>query len=231
MKRWLLLLLLAGCSSAGKDDESPASVEAEMTAPGLTARPDRFEAVLEAVGRPAWKERVTRIQFTWHHIGKGLKRSYEWDLLADQVTATAGEKTETFPSGGPGELHASFVNDSYWFLFELMAAEDGSLKRTLGPVQADGFRGKLPEMLTVDVRYPENEGYTGGDRYILYLDAQNLPRAWSFHKGGTWEPTLVTTREKHVRAHGVALPTEFRTADGAVFIRIENVRINGEALP
>lgn len=204
--RLLPLLLLAACAAPAPSAATPLA--------GVSA----------AVGADAWKHRVESILFIWHHLGKDLVRTYEWNRSTGRVRATVNGKVETFPAAGPGELHPAFVNDSYWFLFEYMILADGSEKSSLAPAPVPGFPG-LGSLRAIDVRYPKDEGYTGGDRYVLYLDAGDVPVAWAFHKGGAAEPTLVSTRGGRVRIAGMLLPTEFAKADGTVVIRIEGIEV------
>jgi len=174
--------------------------------------------------RAAWPGDVARIRFTWHHLGKDLVRTYEWNLETGTVEATAGDRTEGFPAAGPGELHPAFVNDSYWFLFEHVSTTDGSHRTELGRRPVPGFP-RLGERQAIEVRYDEDEGYTGGDVYVLYLGADGEPAAWAFHKGGADAPTLVTTRGKRIERAGLSLPTEFAKPDGTVVIRIEGIEV------
>ena len=202
------LLLLPLCACAAK------TPSAQMPLSGLS----------EAVGAEAWSRDIESIRFTWHHLGKQLRRTYEWNKSTGLIRATIDGGIETFPAAGPGEGHAAFVNDSYWFLFEYMILADGSSKTSLAPGPVPGFPA-LGELRAIDVRYPKDEGYTGGDRYVLYLDDRDVPVAWAFHKAGVAEPTLVTTRGGRIRTSGLLLPTEFAKVDGTVVIRIEEIEV------
>jgi hypothetical protein len=205
----LAILLLGACAAAPRSAPEP-----ETPLSGLAS----------AVGADAWKNGVESVRFTWHHLGRNLQRTYEWNRSTGRIRATADGKVETFPASGPGELHPAFVNDSYWFLFEYMIFADGSEKSSLAPAPVPGFPG-LGELRAIEVRYAKDEGYTGGDRYVLYLDERDIPVAWAFHKGGADEPTLVTTRGGRIRKAGMLLPTEFAKADGTVVIRIEGIEV------
>ncbi|MHC4937496.1 MAG: hypothetical protein ACYTHK_00830 [Planctomycetota bacterium] len=217
----LALIALTACRS-----ESP-----EPSAPVSKGVPERALRMARAMGLDAWRG-LGRLGFTWKHIPKGLVRSYEWRPRESTVevrvgTTADGQTSRTVTSGPLGadaaeddrKLHRAWINDSYWFLFPLLILDDGSEIKDLGPQPVPGFPG-LEGTHALDVRYPAEEGYTGGDRYVLYIGADDLPVAWAFHRKGAAEPTLVCTRGARRRVNGISLPTRFEKADGGLLIEI-----------
>lgn len=190
------------------------------------------DEVAAACGADAWSA-VAQLTFTWHHRPSGRLRSYEWDPVAGTVAVTQGEATTTVPVAGPEDpadeaavaAHRAFVNDSYWLLFPLHLAWDAGLELDdLGEGPVPGMR-ILGTTRRLAVRYPAEGGYTPGDTYVLYLDADGLPVAWAYHPGGAEEPKLVTSREGRVALGGLSLPTRFQLPTGEAFITIDAVDV------
>jgi hypothetical protein len=118
--------------------------------------------------------------------------------------------------------HKAWVNDLYWLILPLLALDDGSESRAISETEVPGFPA-LGKVRALDIRYDKTEGYTGGDRYVVYIGADDLPVAWAFHKGDAEEPTLVTTRTPRRLVNGISLPVRFDKADGTTFIEISDV--------
>jgi hypothetical protein len=195
------------------------------------AVPQLAERVARAMGLEFWRD-LGRLGFTWKHLPSGRVRSHVWHpqrgsvevrfgTTAEGQTSQTLRLTEPVPAEQAGH-HKAWVNDSYWLALPLLMLDDGSEITELGEVEVPGFP-KLGKLRALDVRYAGDEGYTGGDRYVLYVGSEDLPVAWAFHRGGAEEPTVVTTRGRRRRANGISLPTLFETAGGQTFIEIEDL--------
>jgi len=222
----LPLLGLAACDAANHP-QTPARAPAKEL-PELARRMGR------AMGLDAWRG-LERLGFTWKHLPSGRIRSYEWrprkrTVMVRTGTIQEGQVSQEVPSGplpsdasdSERRLHQAWVNDSYWVLFALLIFDDGSHLADLGEANVPGFSG-LGSTRALEVRYPADEGYTGGDRYVLYIGEDDLPVAWAFHRGGSDKPTLVTTRGPRRRANGISFPVRFEKADGTILIAVADV--------
>lgn len=184
----------------------------------------RALAVATAHGSEQWNA-VQTLRFTWTHHPSGKVRSYVWDRTTDNVTVTIGDTVTTVPAAG-GELdenqrnaHKAFINDSYWFLFELHLAWDNVTFELLPATELAELDGA--GMLTpLRVTYPSAGGYTPGDAYVLYLTDSNDVAAWAFHPGDAATPKIITTRADEWQGHGLTLPTRFVRVGGDPFISI-----------
>jgi hypothetical protein len=174
---------------------------------------------------------LKRLTFTWHMVPKDITRRYDWDLVARSVAITSGGTTVTVPCDHPPEAsneaavvaHKGFVNDNYWALFCLHIGWDSTTDTDLGAIDVPQFPD-LGKRHALAVQYPQQGGYTPGDKYILYLGDDHLPVAWSFHKGGAEAPTLVVRWLDWTVVGGIHVPTRFVSADGSDFIRIEGAQ-------
>lgn len=196
----------------------------------VTARadgPPTWERVAQANGIDQWPS-VSRIEFEWAHAFKSPPRHYVWDLRKRMVTVTNGDSTVTIPTSGRGleseaerTAHRTFINDSYWLLFEFRAVWDDAQRKELGVVatpfgQLNGHR----------VAYPAVGGYTPGDHYELYVDGDRVV-GWAYFKGGSSEPTLQTTREGWQQFGPLRLPTKFVRPDGTTLIEMHKIVVDG----
>lgn len=170
------------------------------------------------------------LMFTWAHVPSGTERSYVWNLGADSATLIQGGQRTTFATDeepqdeAARKAHQSFVNDSYWLAFEHICSWDGSTVQLLEAGQVPG-RTDTDPLQRIAVTYEEDQGYTPGDRYILYVDDAGLPGAWSYFPGGAEDPKMTTTREdwQSVGETGALVPTRFVQVGGEVFITISGL--------
>jgi len=198
------------------------------------AIPELAQRVADAMGVDAWRK-LGRLSFTWKHLPSGRVRSYEWRPREGDVQVRVGTPEDgqssahvssgALPAGASAsdvEMHKAWVNDVYWLALPLMALDDGSEIRAVSEAEVPGFPA-LGKLRALEYRYPADEGYTGGDRYVVYIGADDLPAAWAFHKDGAKEPTLVTTRAPRRLANGISFPVRFDKADGTTLIEIADL--------
>jgi len=181
--------------------------------------------VAEAAGLSAWSK-LSRLQFIWLHKRKGIHRTYDWNIAEKKVLVTIGEKSALVPldadpmPAGLAEFHRAFVNDSTWLLIELRLAWDENLHfEKLGPRKVPGIP-HLGELPALSVTYPPRSNHQPGDRYVLYLGDDHLPRAWSYHRSGGEPETVVSTRETRHEIGGLKLPCRFVANDGKLIVEI-----------
>lgn len=155
---------------------------------------------------------IERIRYTFNaDLGEvKLSRTWVWEPKADQVSYEGKDK-----AGKPvkltylrsqlssqaavvkDEIDPAFINDQYWLLFPLHLVWDRSAK-----VEETGMH-KLPlgkgSARRVVVMYP-SEGYSPGDTWELFVGTDNRIREWTYHHGGSAEPTVVASWEDYKRA-------------------------------
>jgi len=192
------------------------------------------QRVAKASGSESWAK-VSKLGFSWTVAGRSLTRSYAWDVVAGTVTHfPAPDERCELPVGGwakPGDApdadhlnaHKGWVNDSFWAMAGLHLAWDAGLTFTdLGEQEVPQLP-KLGKRRALSARYGETGGYTPGDLYVFYLDEQDLPVAWAFHKGGAEQPNLVATWEGFVTKAGLTLPSKFVLPSGKTLIEIKDL--------
>ena len=174
-------------------------------------RPPISEQIAKTYGLDSFGQ-IERIRYTFNaDLGEvKLSRTWVWEPKTDQVSYEGKDK-----AGKPvkltylrsqlssqaavvkDEIDPAFINDQYWLLFPLHLVWDRSAK-----VEETGMH-KLPlgkgSARRVVVMYP-SEGYSPGDTWELFVGTDNRIREWTYHHGGSAEPTVVASWEDYKRA-------------------------------
>jgi hypothetical protein len=174
-------------------------------------RPPISEQIAKTYGLDSFSQ-IERIRYTFNaDLGEvKLSRTWVWEPKTDQVSYEGKDK-----AGKPvkltylrsqlssqaavvkDEIDPAFINDQYWLLFPLHLVWDRSAK-----VEETGMH-KLPlgkgSARRVVVTYP-SEGYSPGDTWELFVGTDNRIREWTYHHGGSAEPTVVASWEDYKRA-------------------------------
>jgi signal peptidase I len=145
-------------------------------------------------------------------------RSWQWRPQSGEVLAIKGKDTIRYNQHRVEEESAkktdqSFINDKYWLLFPFQMVWDTDVsweqkEDKAGPISGSTYRH-------VVVTYTKDGGYTPGDVYELFLDDDWIIREWIFRRGGTIDPTIVTTWEGYQNFNGVKIATNHLNADGS----------------
>lgn len=191
-------------------------------------RPAAVEQMAKTYGLDSFGQ-IEKIRYTFNLDFPGVKvvRTWEWEPRTGQVTYTGKDKdgkpvnvtykrseVSSQSDTVKNEIDPGFINDNYWFLLPLHVAwdssaavtDDGMQKLTQGEGSAD----------RIVVKYPSDVGYTPGDTWELYLDADHRLQEMVYHRGGPRKPSLVTaTWAGYKKAGPLLVSTEHQgTADG-----------------
>ncbi len=157
-----------------------------------------------------------RYTFRLEAPGHNLTRSWVWYPRTDQVSYEAKDKkgnpvrvtylrsqVDSQPENVKKEIDPAFVNDSYTLLFPLHLVWDSWTDVSDAGVQ------KLPlgkgSAEKVVVKYPADGGYTPGDTWDLYIDADKRVQQFAYHRGGKGQPKLVTAKWEDYKKAGPLL--------------------------
>lgn len=207
----------------------------------LTASPspaDDLRSVIARGSGVAAFDAIEEIAYTFHVKlpEREVSRSWVWAPAADRVTfRPAGdpqgeltyERGALASGSAPERARAAdpaFVNDNYWLLFPLRLTWDLSARLLEDPVPAALPIGSGRARRVV-VTYPADEGYTPGDVYELFLDAEGRILQWVYSKAGSPSPTRVTTWEDWRPVGPLVLSLDRRGADGLFRVWFTNVAV------
>lgn len=194
------LLLLASCKNTPE-------TEAKTEAPELPL----LEQLAAAHGYDNWKE-VNQIQFTWNidRDTTHFERTWIWDVRRQEVTRIMAGDTVTYlraeVDSTLAQVDGGFINDKYWLLAPFQWVWDGqNITHTYQEGVSAPLSGAAADKLTIV--YGDSGGYTPGDAYDFYLDADSKVMEWAFRKANQPEPNLITTWEGYQDYGGLQLST------------------------
>ena len=201
-----------------------------LLALGLQAEsPEAAMAKIAAKSGLAQWETVEQIEYTFHVElpNKSVERSWQWRPKADAVVYSEGGEiiaSYTRGEGADPKVDQKFINDLYWLAFPFVVAWDSSVR--LERLEADAFTAGIEAAGAIRVVYPDGVGYTPGDVYEVYYDADCMMSHWVFRKGGNAVPNLVCTREEFEAFGPLVLATEHRSYPlGPFHLWFTNVKV------
>ena len=146
---------------------------------------------------------------------KSISRTWLWSPKSGTVQYVDANYTynRNILNGADRTRDAMFVNDSFWLLFPFNLVWTEGLELTLGdgPVKSP-IAGTPMGMLTV--QFPDEGGYTPGDAYDVFYDADFRIQEWIFRKGGQSEPSLISTWERYQDFSGISIATDRKGPSG-----------------
>ncbi len=189
------------------------------------------ERVVDAAGADHL-DNIEQIDFTFNvqQTGKpALSRTWRWRPQDNQVMRTIGDQTVVYSRNTLGEddrqVDAQFINDTFWLspALHLHWAGPDVWITDEGEAEIPITGGPGRRIL---LAYPtEGGGYTPGDAYDLFVDEDDIIRAWHFRRGGAETPNLTTTFENYIDAGSLEIATEHRNADGTFRLWFTNITV------
>jgi len=184
-------------------------------------------------------DNVEAIRYTFNAMrpnGDTISRSWEWQPKTGEVTyhgmdANHQPMTRSYrrsdvsadTSGALKRIDQGFINDQYWLLFPFHLVWDSGVEYTLNGSQSLPIPpGTAQDML---VQYGAAGGYTPGDAYELFTDADNQIIQWIYHKGGNMQSTGAVTWQHNVHAGPIMVALEHYDADGKLRLWFSNVAV------
>jgi len=176
-----------------------------------------------------------RYRFNATVAGKEVRRSWEWYPESDQVvffgTAEQGgtlrynrSQLGRSTSDTLRRVDGWFINDQYWLLFPLHLAWDrmATISENSGMHQLPIGDGSARRLV---VKYPSTGGYTPGDVYELFVGADGRIRQLIYRRGGSPEPTRVSTWEDHRRFGPLLIALDHRGTDETFRVWFSDVAV------
>jgi hypothetical protein len=209
----VLILVLAASCNQERPPERPPIAEQMAKTYGL----DSFGQI-EGI----------RYTFNLSFPGVNVVRSWEWEPKTGQVSYESKDKDgnpvkvtylrsqlSSQPDIVKNVVDSAFFNDQYWLLIPFHAIWDTSATVTDDGMQKMSLTDGSAERITV--KYSGDGGYTPGDTWELYLDADHRVEEMDYHRGGPKKPSLVIVSWAGYKKAGPLLfSTEHKgTADGA----------------
>ena len=184
------------------------------------------EKIAQAYGIDGF-DQIKELRYTFNaKLGATeIKRSWVWQPKENKVTLVkVGDDLKNVSYHRQDldkdpeylkEMDSWFINDQYWLVFPFHLVWDEGIR-----IEVGGESENLPigTGLTtkVIVTYPDTGGYTPGDVYDLYIDENYMILEWVYRRGGSEEPTRISTWEDNQKFGPIIIsldhkgPDEFR---------------------
>lgn len=187
-----------------------------------TSKGDAVNNIAKYAGEDKFHD-LKSLAFTFNVQHDTSTSSRQWKWLIPENEVVFYEKSDSLKfkrydtsSARLKELNAKFTNDEYWLLFPFHMKWDDGMKinddgMAVGPVTGDSLH-------KFTVRYDNDRGFTPGDMYVVYSDPSNKILEWEFHKGGSAEPSLMTSWEDYEDFAGLKLSSNRTSKDGKLRI-------------
>jgi len=144
-----------------------------------------------------WEPKLDRVSF------KGINSQESVTYYRRDIDATASSTLK--------KVDAWFINDNYWLLFPFHIVWDSDI------AVEDIGRQNLPlgggKARCVVITFPASGGYTPGDIYEIYLNDNSRVLQWVYRRGGSKEPTRITTWGNYRQAGPLVLSLDHRAGD------------------
>lgn len=176
-------------------------------------------------------EKITMLEFAFnvqHDTAAPFSRHWQWFPKTDEVVFITDSITRKFNRNDTAtqelkQLNAQFTNDEYWLLFPFHLSWDNGFQLLDSGMKAAPVSGKTLHKFTI--KYNDKDGFTPGDMYEIYVDGKDRIREWAYHKGGTPEPSLITTWENDKDYNGLQLAQDHKTKDGTFRLWFTGIQV------
>ena len=193
-------------------DAAPPTPDTDALADQAAGTPDFLaQKIANRYGLNEW-DQIQKLTFTFNVAAANRKepmaRSWEWDIAGDTVTRTVNGESHQFKlslteqkvssHSEDYKAHPQFINDSYWLLFPFQLVWSDPVVTV----------SEMPQLMPIGdatayrytAQWPAAGGYTPGDAYDLYVDADTgLIQQWAFRKGGSPDNPRPATWDDHQR--------------------------------
>lgn len=186
------------------------------------------QKVAEAYGYDNF-DKVNSIAYTWNvQAGDVVRtRDWKWNIKDRTVYYADADTSYTYSLDLPKEelpkADAGFINDKYWLMYPFQLIWDTGYTYEETADVAAPISGENGTKLTII--YNNEDGYTPGDAYDLYLDEAFMIQEWVFRKGNGTEGRAFTW-EAEKTIDGVTFATEHFNADGVKFIWFTDIKLD-----
>jgi hypothetical protein len=183
--------------------------------------------VAQAYGIENW-DNVEEVNFSFV-VNPGENesvRKWSWKPKSNTVTLYQNGDEITYDKNnlddGYVQTDKAFVNDSFWLLFPFHLVWDNIdftfEENAISPIN----KVKCSKII---VRYPQEGGYTPGDRYDVYIDKDHNILEWSYYPSGQREPVLMNTFEDLSGFNGIKVNLTHRNPDTGFQLVFRDVSI------
>lgn len=216
MKKFLTVLFFAfltiSCNNSKKTSENKIEDQTNAEIKATTA-----EKIANANGYENWKD-VSEIAFTFN-VDRGEKhfeRSWIWKPRTGDVTMISGKDTVNYNRSKMDSINiktdGAFINDKYWLLAPFQIAWDegtsfSEKEQAVAPISKDTLK-------QLTIVYGNEGGYTPGDAYDFFYDANFKIREWNYREANSDTISMSTTWEDYENFNGIEIAKTHKDSTG-----------------
>ncbi len=175
-------------------------------------------------------DQVNSIAYTWNVRRDSvtvITRDWKWNLKDRTVYFADSDTSYTYsldmPADSLPDADKGFVNDKYWLMYPFQLAWDSGYSNEIEENVASPIKGTNSTKLTIV--YNNEDVYTPGDAYDLYLDENNMILEWTFRRGNA--PEGSTSIWDNVEDFGpIKIATDHINANGDKFIWFTDIEVD-----
>jgi hypothetical protein len=174
-------------------------------------------------------DEVQSIAYTWNvrrDSATVMVRDWKWDLTKGEVSYADADTSLSYlidqKTAEIKDIDHRFINDKYWLLFPFQLAWDEGYSAEITEDQTSPINGDATTKITV--LYNDEDGYTPGDAYDIFVDDQYMIKEWVFRKGNAKEGRAFTWENEQVFG-GIKIALDHRMSNGEKIIWFTNVEV------
>ncbi|RRO13861.1 hypothetical protein [Flavobacteriaceae bacterium 14752] len=224
----IAFLTLTSCQNNAKQNKEKTNTTSEQTANKTEETKTIINKIADAYGFENWPK-VEKIEFSFvvNPGEKEMLRHWIWHPKKQQVTLVNENERISYKRSNVMEefvkTDKAFVNDSFWLLFpfqlEWGVFNYETVENVISPIQQK-------ESTKLIVKYPNEGGYTPGDRYDVYLNENYHIIEWAYYPSGKKEPALTNTFEDLSNFNGIKINMIHRNPETGFQLNFRDISIN-----
>ncbi|WP_194976615.1 hypothetical protein [Aquiflexum lacus] len=175
-------------------------------------------------------DKINSIAYTWNVQANPetvRTRDWKWNIKERTVYYADADTSFTYSLDLTKEelptIDGGFINDKYWLMFPFQLVWDTGYSYTILENVSAPISGQKTTQLTI--LYNQEDGYTPGDAYDLFLDENHMIKEWVFRRGNGLEGRPITW-ENEQDFKGVKFATEHKNEEGIKFIWFSNIQVD-----
>ncbi len=228
MKKLLLLLFVSVLFACKNDKKSSSEEEQISTSNTIEKELNILEKIAQAHGINYWSK-VDVINFSFVvNPGEGeMLRQWSWYPKKNRVLLVKDNEKIAYSRNNIMEefiqTDKAFINDSFWLLFPFHLVWDDIQHEVIENQESPI---KKIESTKLIVKYPDDGGYTPGDRYDVYLDKNHHIIEWAYYPSGQDKPALINTFEDLSNFDGIKINMVHQNPETGFQLNFRDVSIN-----
>mgnify|MGYP006299773509 CR=1 FL=1 len=224
----ITFLMLTSCQNNKKQNKEKTNTTSEQTEEKTEDTKTILEKIAYAHGYEHWPS-VEKIEFSFvvNPREQEMIRHWIWYPKKNKVTLVNENERITYKRNNIMEefvkTDKAFVNDSFWLVLPFHLVWDNVeyevVKSQESPIQQK-------ESTKLIVKYPNEGGYTPGDRYDVYLNENYHIIEWAYYPSGKEKPALQNTFEDLSNFDGIKINMIHRNPHTGFQLNFRGISIN-----